>query len=356
METSMRGRLATARLSLNTFVLKASAVYAHPCALVEPDRARRVLSVHAETHALEATTGVLLEDMLEESDRKAATPKRRANSEDVDPPDPGLGLQWACQRNPGQVPLFRLGQEPELGVEGGMAQEPLCPILERVARERPRIGEGVHLRLIDAALFALLERAHREAVRPPRRGQLTVEVDHHSKRMANHPVARALEEVTEDSILLAHRSPDRHPGPLLPRAGLRSLEERAEHSRLEASNVRSGTRRRLRPRLVSAPGWPPRCSCGDELVENVRKRREVRDLPVRLRLGLLAQAIDPDRGQAQLPRRRDVVEEACRNMSMPLAVGLRHLEKALPVAVSRLVRVHVFGHDREIDRHAELSL
>src|SRR6266545_2775677 len=174
METSMRGRLATARLSLNTFVLKASAVYAHPCALVEPDRARRVLSVHAETHALEATTGVLLEDMLEESDRKAATPKRRANSEDVDPPDPGLGLQWACQRNPGQVPLFRLGQEPELGVEGGMAQEPLCPILERVARERPRIGEGVHLRLIDAALFALLERAHREAVRPPRRGQLTV--------------------------------------------------------------------------------------------------------------------------------------------------------------------------------------
>src|SRR6266511_4192016 len=59
METSMRGRLATARLSLNTFVLKASAVYAHPCALVEPDRARRVLSVHAETHALEETPGEL---------------------------------------------------------------------------------------------------------------------------------------------------------------------------------------------------------------------------------------------------------------------------------------------------------
>ena len=44
---------------------------------------------------------------------------------------------------------------------------------------------------------------------------------------------------------------------------------------------------------------------------------EIGQLARRLRLGRLVEAVDPDRAQAELVRRRDVVEEARRNVDVP---------------------------------------
>ena len=62
------------------------------------------------------------------------------------------------------------------------------------------------------------------------------------------------------------------------------------------------------------------------------------------------------RAQPELTRRRDVVEEARRDVDVTVAVRGRRLEEALPVPVRGLVGADVLGHDREVDRDAELLL
>ena len=56
--------------------------------------------------------------------------------------------------------------------------------------------------------------------------------------------------------------------------------------------------------------------CVAETVEGVQ-------LDVGLRLGLLAEPVDPDRRQAELDRRRDVVEEARADVDLAGTIGAR---------------------------------
>src|SRR4051794_5079959 len=76
----------------------------------------------------------------------------------------------------------------------------------------------------------------------------------------------------------------------------------------------------------------------NELIEGVREVPEVGELARRPRLAGLAEAVDPDRAQAELRRRGDVVEMALRDVHVATALGAVFREEPLPVAVARLVR------------------
>ena len=80
---------------------------------------------------------------------------------------------------------------------------------------------------------------------------------------------------------------------------------------------------------------------------------QVGKLAVGLRLGLLAEPVDPDDLQPELTRRSDIVEEAGRDVDVVLSIGGRQLEEAVPVSVRRLVRADVLGRDDEVDRCAQ---
>ena len=84
--------------------------------------------------------------------------------------------------------------------------------------------------------------------------------------------------------------------------------------------------------------------------------RQVVQLSVRLRVGGLAEPVDPDRAQVELARRLDVVEQARGDVDVMVTVGSRRLEETLPVSVGGLVGPDVLGDDREVDRHAKPPL
>src|SRR5436305_14059708 len=73
----------------------------------------------------------------------------------------------------------------------------------------------------------------------------------------------------------------------------------------------------------------------------------------RLRAWLLAEAIDPDRAEAELVGGTDVVEEARRDVDVGQAAGLA-LER-LPGAERRLVGADLRRDDRDLERDAELG-
>src|SRR5213076_2389305 len=73
----------------------------------------------------------------------------------------------------------------------------------------------------------------------------------------------------------------------------------------------------------------------------------------RLRAWRLTETIDPDRAEAELAGRANVVEEARRDVDIGQAAGLA-LER-LPVAERRLVGADLRRDDRDLERDAELG-
>jgi hypothetical protein len=75
-----------------------------------------------------------------------------------------------------------------------------------------------------------------------------------------------------------------------------------------------------------------------ELVEGIREAVEVRKLPGRRGLVPLAEPIDPDRRDAELVCRSDVVEVALGHVNVAVALGAGGLVEGPPMAVRRFVR------------------
>src|SRR4051794_37818264 len=77
----------------------------------------------------------------------------------------------------------------------------------------------------------------------------------------------------------------------------------------------------------------------DELVERVRKQRQIAELARRRDAHRpLAEAIDPDAPELELVARRDVVEERGGDMHVPRTRRVRAREELVPVTVGGLVR------------------
>src|SRR5919201_3035854 len=95
-------------------------------------------------------------------------------------------------------------------------------------------------------------------------------------------------------------------------------------------------------------------SGGDELIEHLRETGEVGQLAGRRRLVPLPVAVDPDRLQAELAGRDDVVKMALRDVHVAFARHVDLCEEALPVRMPRLVGADLGGDDRELEGNADL--
>src|ERR671937_260591 len=96
-------------------------------------------------------------------------------------------------------------------------------------------------------------------------------------------------------------------------------------------------------RSATAASRTVNASGGDELIEHLRETGQVGQLARRRRLVPLPVAVDPDRPQAELVRRDDVVEVALSHMHVPATGDVDPLEEALPVSMPRLVRADLGG-------------
>ena len=72
-------------------------------------------------------------------------------------------------------------------------------------------------------------------------------------------------------------------------------------------------------------------------------------LDVRPRPRLFAEPVDPDRAEAELACRRDVVEETRADVHVPSRIGPRARVELLPVLVAGLVRADLGRDDRELE-------
>src|SRR5207244_746844 len=94
----------------------------------------------------------------------------------------------------------------------------------------------------------------------------------------------------------------------------------------------------------------------DELIERVRQPRQIRQLARRRWAGSLAEPVDPDGAEAELRRRRDVVEEARADVDVATLRRARPGEELLPVPRRRLVRADLARHDLQLERDADRPL
>src|SRR5438552_8651573 len=77
------------------------------------------------------------------------------------------------------------------------------------------------------------------------------------------------------------------------------------------------------------------------------------ELGVRLRFGLLAEPVDPDRAKPERRRRRDVVEEARGYVDVRVGLGAASGEELVPMSARRLVGADLGRNDRELELDAE---
>src|SRR5205085_5557468 len=91
----------------------------------------------------------------------------------------------------------------------------------------------------------------------------------------------------------------------------------------------------------------------DERVEGAGEPGQRAQLDVRPRPCLLAEPVHPDRGQPELTRGRDVVEEARSDVHVTSAIGAGSRVELLPVPVRRLVRADLRRDDGELEWNAD---
>ena len=118
------------------------------------------------------------------------------------------------------------------------------------------------------------------------------------------------------------------------------------------ASLRSGAVRPGRRRSRSGRAASPR-SCRRELVQRVRELADPRERHRRTWIVGLTKSVDPDRRDAELVRRLDVVEEALRDVHVSTSIGPGRLVEDLPMLVSRLVRADLARDDRELEGDAE---
>src|SRR5690348_12189133 len=111
----------------------------HADALVEAGRARRVCGVDAERGTRHPAPPKLAEAVVEQGATEAPSPPRAPHAEGSHPPDrrPGLVADDACDLV--AVP----DHEPQGGIEVRPALLPRPPLLERLRRMLPVVGEGL---------------------------------------------------------------------------------------------------------------------------------------------------------------------------------------------------------------------
>src|SRR5439155_18842620 len=214
-------------------VVSAGDVHAH--ALVQPDSAGRVLPVDAEADPRSAAPPEVPEGVPQESGRQPAPAPGLAHAEVPDPAELRIAGEMPGVERVGRELLPILDEPPERRVET-VGQGKLAPLLERGALELPVVGEGIHVRLIDAFIFAGAEVARREPVRPDRLGWVFPEVDPHLNGVADRLPADLLEHLAQNRIVpLYKRAYDR--GTLLAADRLSLGEQRRLHFGVEGTGV-----------------------------------------------------------------------------------------------------------------------
>src|SRR4249919_1378712 len=92
------------------------------------------------------------------------------------------------------------------------------------------------------------------------------------------------------------------------------------------------------PVQADGGGPEPGSAGGDELIEDVRETGQIGQLARWRRFGPLAEAVDPDRADAELVGGHDVVEMALGDVDVAGPVGAGRLVERAPVPMGGLVR------------------
>ena len=112
--------------------------------------------------------------------------------------------------------------------------------------------------------------------------------------------------------------------------------------------------RTLRPKSRHQdPGYREAGLRRDDAVEHLRKLGEIGELGRSREVARLAEAVDPDGRNVELPRRRDVVEEAGCDVDVAPGRRIKPVGEDLPVAVRRLVRADLARDDRPVEGNTD---